>query len=159
TKIVSIASGLTALGLAFLSATAIVADGPAAPQPVGAPAPPAAPAVLLLTDGRIVNEGTILETEDGYLVQSRFGERTIPRRQVEHAFGSMAEIYEYKVERLPARDTDERLALARWCLQQKMLPEAEEQLQAVLTAVPDHGPAKAMLFQIKSLGARPAMPD
>jgi hypothetical protein len=150
TKTASLAAGLTALGCLAFSAAWTVADGPA-------PAAEPPPSVLLLADGSVVR-GTILETDDGYIVRTPIGQKLYRRRVVERTFGSLEEIYAYKLERLPARDPDERLRLAKWCLAQKLLPEAREQLAAILAAEPEHPRAQAMLFQIDAALARRTAP-
>lgn len=157
---------LAVLGGTLVAVTACLADGPARPPTVATAAPgpaaaaePAAPAVLLLADGRVVDQGTIVEADDGYLVRSPFGERLIPRRQVERAFGSMGEVYAYKLTRLPPHDPDERMKLAQWCLQHELMAEAREQLQAILASVPESKQAKAMLFQIEAAAGGAAPTD
>jgi hypothetical protein len=158
-KIPSRAAGLTVLVLASWMATVAVADGPVSPPPTAPTvAPSAEPSVLLLTTGQVV-QGTITETDEGYEVKTKIGPLPYRRHQVERAFGSLAEVYQYQVQRLPSGDTDERLKLARWCLEQKLIPEAQEQLEAVLAVSPSHGPAKAMLFQLRAAARGGATTD
>jgi hypothetical protein len=152
------------LGLAW-SAARVAADGPPALTPtpgVAAPAPavPAAPgpeapvsAVLLLSTGEVV-KGLVEETDEGYLVRTPIGELPYRRRQVERIFGSLAEVYAYKRGRTPQSDPDERLKLAQWCLAQKLNPEAQVELRAVLALNPEDGRARSMLFQLQSAAQR-----
>jgi hypothetical protein len=153
------------LGLAW-SAARVAADGPPALTPtptpgVAAPAPvPAAPgpdtpapAVLLLSTGEVVR-GLVEETDEGYLVRTPIGELPYRRRQVEKVFGSIAEVYAYRRGRTPESDPDERLKLAQWCLAQKLHPQAQAELKAVLALNPQDGRARSMLFQLQSAGGR-----
>ncbi len=146
-KITSLTAGLTALGLCW-SATRTVADPPQqAPASAMTPAP--SPTVLLLSNGQVV-QGQITEDDDGYTYRNNIGQIHYPRHRVEKTFGSIREAYQYKCDRLPKRDPDERMKLALWCLEQKLHPEAKEQLRGVLALSPQNGRAKAMLFQIES---------
>ena len=111
------------------------------------------PAILLLHDGRIVNG--LLSEEDGiYIVTQPIGVMRFPRKRVERVFTSIREVYAYKLEQLPENDFDERIKLARWCLEQKLEPEAGQQLAAVLKRSPKDAQAKAMLASIDQAQAR-----
>ena len=72
-------------------------------------------------------------------------------------FASIREVYAYKIEQFPENDFDERINLARWCLAQKMEPEARQQLEAILEHSPKHPQAKAMLDSLDQAQARLAM--
>ena len=82
------------------------------------------------------------------VVHTKFGTLPYPKRDVEKRAGSVREIYEYLLERVPARDPDEHLKLARWCLNQKMIPEATAQLREVVKLSPEHPQALSMLDKI-----------
>ena len=167
TKNSQIAAGLCALGLAAWFATRSLAEPPPDPGPpqaqpgaTGSPEPDAH--VLLLSDGRLV-QGTVLETDDGYLVKTPVGELPYRRGQVTAAFDSIQALYEYKRERTPDRDPDERLKLAQWCLSQGMNAEARIEVEAILALSPGLPKAKQMLFAIESreneMAARTAPAD
>ena len=66
----------------------------------------------------------------------------------------MQEVYKYKLEQLPEDDFQERIKLARWCLEQKMEPEARQQLEAILERNPKHVQAKAMLVSLDQADVR-----
>jgi hypothetical protein len=132
---------------------------PEEPKPATATPPDGAPAsqkaVVLLTDGRIIT-GTVSEEESGYVITQPVGAMRFPKNRVEKTFGSIREVYQYKLEQLPERDFDERMKLARWCLSQKMTAEAKEQLNAIIQLSPKHSQAKAMLISLDQTEARMA---
>ena len=102
------------------------------------------PAIVLLHDGRIVKG--MLSKEDGfYVVTQPVGSMRFPERRVEKIFASIQEVYNYKFEQVPENDFDEGIKLARWCLEQKLEPEARRQLDAILKRSPKHVQARAML--------------
>lgn len=161
-KITSLtAAGLTAMGLTWAATRGVARPQEPAPPATSAPAPvpsrapsttpaPAAepganPTVLLLSTGRIV-QGEILQDAQGYTLRHRIGVQRFTRRQVLGAFGSLEEVYRYKLARTPRNDPDEEMKLAYWCLEQKLEDHAREHLRAVLALNPENARAKAMLF-------------
>ena len=155
TKIISLAAGLSAIGLCGLAAT--FADGP--PPPIDAP-PAAAkdasapkPSVLLETNGR-VHRGIVVETTPGYAIRHKIGTILVKRRDVEGVFDSIEAAYQHKKEHTPPRDPAERLKLARWCIEQKLPAEAREQLAALVELDPDDRQASAMLANLDNSAAR-----
>jgi hypothetical protein len=111
--------------------------------------------VVLLSDGRLVT-GVISEEEAMIVVTQPVGSMKFPKKRVEKVFASIQEVYAYKLEQLPEDDFDERIKLARWCLGQKMEPEARKQLEAILQRSPKHVQAKAMLDSLDQALARAA---
>jgi len=108
---------------------------------------------VLLNDGRIVKG--VLSEEDGTLIVTQpVGAMRFPKKRVERVFPSMQELYQYKLEQLPEDDFQERIKLARWCLEQKMAPEARQQLEAILQRNPKHTQAKAMLVSLDQADVR-----
>jgi hypothetical protein len=140
--------GLTALGLSSGSVAFRAADsGPSAsPGPSASAAASAAPApaVLLLSDGRVL-QGFVSEDKDGYILKQRGGQLHLRREKVEKIFHSIGEVYQYKRDRLPDRDPDERMKLAQWCLTNHLATEAKGQVQAVLALSPKHLQAQRMM--------------
>jgi hypothetical protein len=112
--------------------------------------------IVLLDDGRIVS-GVLSEEDSVLIVTQPIGAMRFPKKKVEKVFGSIREVYRYKLERLAENDTDERLKLARWCLRQKMEAEAREQLEAILRLNSKHTEAKAMLVSLDQVRARLTM--
>ena len=107
---------------------------------------------VLLTNGQII-KGTISENEKEFLVGQRFGVMRFPKKRVAGVFNSLREAYQYQVQQLPDRDCEERMKLARWCLNLKLHEEAKEQLQKVLELSSKHPQALAMLFTMEQAAA------
>ena len=108
---------------------------------------------MLLNDGRIIKG--VLSEEDGMIIVTQpIGAMRFPKKRIERVFPSMQEVYKYKLEQLPEDDFQERIKLARWCLEQKMEPEARQQLEAILERNPKHVQAKAMLVSLDQADVR-----
>jgi hypothetical protein len=107
---------------------------------------------VLLINGQII-KGTISENEKEFSVGQRFGVMRFPKKRVAGAFDSLHAAYEYQVQQLPDRDCEERMKLARWCLNNKLLPEAKEQLEQVLELSSKDPQALAMLFTMEQAAA------
>jgi len=150
--------GLAALGwLGFAVSYAMGAD-PAPPGQAVAVAPSPSPTVLSLYDGKVY-QGTVQVDETGYSVVQNGGVLRFRKELVEGAFGSIREVYRFKAERVPARDPDERLKLARWCLSHRLNAEAKAQLLAVLELSPGNIEIKNMVANIDNAAARTALHD
>ncbi len=108
---------------------------------------PSVERMLLLSNGQIV-QGVISDDNLQYQVVQRVGVLKFPKKRVEGVFGSVREIYRYKLEQLPERDSEERMKLAHWCLNRQMIPEAREQLTKVVGLNPRNQQAQAMLVSI-----------
>ncbi len=124
-----------------------------ADEPRDSTAPHAATSIpperyLLLTNGHVI-KGIISERATDYQVAQRVGTMSFPKMRVEGAFDSIADAYQYRVEQLPDRDTEERMKLALWCLNLKLTAEAKEQLVKVIELNPKHDQAKSMLFSMQ----------
>lgn len=154
-------AGLAALGLLWTSAT-LARGQEAVPPPSTALAPSGAPAfaVLLLSNGRLL-QGHVTEDAagDAYELHMKGGSVPVPKKDVARRFGSLLELYEYRVAHLPERDPDERMKLALWCLEQHLDPQAREQLRAVLAINPADGRAPRMLANLDANALRAAGRD
>ena len=150
---------LSTLGLAGWTVGNDNQDDPAISAPASAAARPGGaaldrqPVIVLLHDGRIV-KGVLSEEDAIYVVTQPIGVMRFPKKRVEKVFASVQEVYSYKLEQLPEQDFDERIKLARWCLEQKMEPEARQQLNAILQLSPKHVQARAMLDSLDQAQAR-----
>jgi hypothetical protein len=113
--------------------------------------------VLLLSNGRLLFGAIGAEGSD-YVLRNKAGTIRFPKSQVEQVFGSLEEVYRYKRARIPDRDPDDRLKLARWCLSQNLRAEAKTELEAVVALSPKSGEAKAMLASIAAAEARASQP-
>jgi hypothetical protein len=131
---------------------AVAASAAIAASPGGA-ALDRQPVIVLLRDGRIV-KGELSEEDGIFTVTQPIGVMRFPTKRVEKVFASIQEVYSYKLEQLPENDFDERIKLARWCLEQKLEPEARQQLDAILKRSPKHGQARAMLSSLDQAQSR-----
>jgi hypothetical protein len=154
--------GLTALGLSSGTVAFRAADsGPSAPPGPSASAAASAapaPAVLLMSDGRVL-QGFVSEDQDGYVLKQRGGQLHFRKEKMEKIFHSIGEVYQYKRDRLPDRDPDERMKLAQWCLTNHLTTEAKEQVQAVLAFSPKHLQAQRMMSFMEAADDRARFRD
>ncbi len=139
---------------------ATVRDHADADEPRDANAPAAAASTpseryLMLANGQII-KGVVSETDKEFLVRQRIGVMHFSKQQVAGAFDTIRDAYEYQVQQLPDRDSEERMKLARWCLNVKLHAEAQEQLQKVLELNSKHPQARAMLFTMEQAAAMAA---
>ncbi len=104
------------LGLFGSRLWALPTRPPCSVGPEPSVAPTSSQAVLLLTNGSL-REGKISEDSTDYFVHTKSGTLTYPKRLVETRGNSVREIYQYLVERLPARDPDEHMKLGALVLE------------------------------------------
>jgi hypothetical protein len=151
--------GLTLVGsLGWAARDNAGADEPPAPASgpaLGALRTPPREQFLLLTDGQTL-QGIVSEQESQYTLTQRAGVLKFPKSRVEGAFDSMLDVYQYKVQQLPERDSDERFKLARWCLKVKLKDQAREQLTRVCELNSLNKQAQAMLVSIDQESVRVA---
>ena len=142
----SILVGLAAPGLLWLATT--VAPGQDSPPPRANPQAPTF-AALLLSNGQVVRGQIVEDAAAGvYHLQTRGGQVHYPRSKVDKAAGSVGELYQFRVARLPAGDPDERIKLARWCLTEQLPAQAHEQLLAAQAMCPDDAEVRRMLYNL-----------
>lgn len=110
---------------------------------------------VLLTDGRIY-AGVVTRDGSRTIVKLKGGSVTLTKGQLEGDFGSLAEIYQYKLDRVADDDPEEHQKLANWCIAQKLETEARTELKKVLAMEPGNRQAKAQLFNLEANEARKA---
>ena len=147
------------IGLCVLGSSgwAALYDRASADEPRDANSPAAAASTpperyLMLGNGKII-AGVVTEDEKEFHVRQRIGVMNFPRNQVAGTFDTIRAAYDYQVKELPDRDCEERMKLARWCLNVKLHAEAQEQLQKVLELNSKHPQARAMLFTMEQAAA------
>ena len=151
---IRVLTGLLVLG-SFGWATArdrADADEPRGPGSPSADAPAANERYLLLIDGRVI-KGVITEEGPEFLVNQGIGVMRFKKQKAEGAFNSMRDAYLYRVQQLPERDAEERIKLARWCLNFHLKAEAKEQLERVLELNSKHPQARTMMFSMNQAAA------
>ena len=153
-------AGLSALGL-FGVAVSGLADPPAFVPPdqatSAAPVSESEDAVLLMSDGQVFR-GKVTETAKGYLIRQKGNTFPKPRASVQGVFHSLDEAYRFQANHVPARDPDEQMKLARWCMTNGLMAEAKTHLN-VVAALSPRSPAKQMLEGIELAEARSAPKD
>ena len=97
--------------------------------------PTSQPEVVLLNDGRMVT-GVVSEEEGMIIVTQPIGTMKFPKKKVDRVFATIKEVYTYKLSQFPENDFDERINLAKWCLSQKMEPEAENSFKQFSSLAP-----------------------
>lgn len=143
--------GLASPGLFWLATS--VAFGQDAPAPQGplasAPTSPSTYRALLLSSGKVVRgEIIFVKAADAYCLKGSGGPVPYPNSMVLKAGASVEELYRFQVGRLPGGDPDERIKLAKWCLTEKLIPQAREQLEVVKEMCPDDREVQRMLFNL-----------
>src|SRR5262249_31538686 len=131
---------------------------PAAPAAVAPPAPSPSGTVLSLYDGKVYR-GKIRVDDTGYSVLQNGGGLHFRKELGGGGYSSVEEVYRAKAARVPARDPDERLKLARWCLAHRLNAEAREQLVAVLELSPGNAQISYMITNIDNAAGRAATRD
>ena len=129
-----------------------LADEPRDANSPTAPASTPRERYLMLANGKLIM-GVVSEDEIEYRVRQRLGVLRYPRPQVAGVFDTVHAAYEHQIQQLPDRDCEERMKLARWCLNVKLRSEAQEQLQKVLELNSRHPQARAMLFTMEQADA------
>ncbi len=148
------ASGLLGLGMV----AACLAQAPTASPRRGSDSPSVPHSIILLTDGRLLR-GPVNEDDSGFTLLQKGGTIHFRRKEVVKVFSTLAEVYEYKVARIPPGDPDEQMMLAKWCLQQGLKAEAVDRLKVVLDLNPSNRSAENMLAFIEVQAQRQDLRD
>ncbi len=151
--------GLASPGLFWLATSVAFGQDAPAPQgpPTSAPTSPATYRALLLSSGKVVR-GEIIDVPvaKAFCLKGSGGPVPYPKNMVLKAAGSVEELYQFQVARLPEGDTFERVKLAKWCLTEKLIPQAREQLEAVERLSPGDREVERMLYNLAA-SERPAV--
>lgn len=106
------------------------------------------PKLLVLKDGRVL-EGTIQGSFGGYSVGTATGSTIIPYDQVRTSAMSLDDAYRRMAVNFRDPTANDRVELARWCVQMGLLSPAREELLAALELEPDRGEARRLLLQVE----------
>ncbi|HET6881750.1 MAG TPA: hypothetical protein VFI31_16420 [Pirellulales bacterium] len=123
----------TSLALVSIAVLTLIAQVAAAKPPTLAPIQ----GVVLLRNGEVLS-GTIARTGDYYQVSKPGSEIRLKANEVEKVASSLVELYEEKRLRLDPDKLQERLDLAEWCIQQKLIEQASGELTAISAIEPNH---------------------
>lgn len=106
------------------------------------------PGILLLRNGGIV-EGRILKAGDNYTVQRPNGDMFVPGVMVRLQCATINDAYTKLHETAAKDDSGEtRVALARWCITNKLLKEARRELTDAMECEPSRGEAREILQKL-----------
>ncbi len=149
-------TGLVALGLIWTSRGVAQESDVRARRPVAAAAAAPSKTVHLLSDGRVL-KGILSERDDThYAIRQKFGGFDFPKSDLVMSFGSLHDLYLYRLNQFPDSDPDEHLKLARWCLKEKLTDEARAELEAVVKYAPKDRIAQAMIAKLDADAERVA---
>ena len=106
------------------------------------------PGMLLLRNGAVI-EGRILKAGENYTVQRPNGDMFVPGVMVRLQCATLGEIYKKLHGTAEKDDTGEaRVALARWCITNKLLKEARRELTDAMEFEPSRTEARDMLQKL-----------
>lgn len=117
------------------------------------------PVVVVMKDGQRL-EGTFIEVNEfDYVIRIAAVNASIPKGDVERVFVQDTPLSRYKRMRgmIAADDTERRVLLAAWCMDQRLYDEALQELNLVLAVDPNHGEGlrlKALALELKALDKR-----
>jgi hypothetical protein len=100
--------------------------------------------MLVLISGRVIS-GQITPRPDGYDVSLDAGRIFVPSRSIRFRATGIEDAYIKMRESLPERTPNEHIALARWCLTNKLNDKARRELLDALHLDPYRDDAKRML--------------
>ncbi len=110
---------------------------------------PRAVQVAVLTNETTL-AGNIERVGDEYRIVTGSGETAVPAKTVLRVCDSLQKAHEYLRSRANLRDPDERVRLARWCLQNDLIPKAKEETAEALRLKPGHVEAQRLLKRIEA---------
>jgi hypothetical protein len=99
--------------------------------------------VLILDNERAV-EGDIALCGDQYCIRRGEGEISFPATKAVRLCADWDEALAFMKSRANLQDPDERLRLARWCQQQRLLAQALAEVKTALELRPAHAPARQL---------------
>jgi hypothetical protein len=110
--------------------------------------PDNSPRVLVLVDGRVVT-GRITESPGGYFVEQVGGARVFqPYEVIRLTAVSLPEAYDKQRDALVRPTTGDHINLARWCFDNRLYEQANQQLAAALRLEPERSDARELLKQV-----------
>lgn len=133
-----------ALAHAVWAGAAVSANDAIPSAAAGVPGEPVPPKVIVLRNGDVF-EGAIRFTQNGYEIDRGGGRVFLADSYVWIKAQSRRDAYEQMHERLPYGTASEHVALARWCLTNRLYSCAQDELKVALTLEPDHADARSTL--------------
>lgn len=122
-----------------------------------APAAPQTGRVLILEDGRTLT-GDIERDGDRFRIRRLTGETSVQALPGMRLCGTLDEALAYLRSRANLNDPDERMRLADWCRQHRLLPQATAEVEAALVLRPEDPRIRRMLRALQDSQKRAAAP-
>jgi len=110
--------------------------------------PPVTGHVLLLTSERTL-EGDIERVGDAYRIKRLLGETWIPADKALRLCADMSDAHKYLRGQANLDDPDERIRLAKWCLEHGLRDQALEEAKAAVELGANHAEAKRLLRSLQ----------
>lgn len=129
----------------FVAVSAIIGHWPAT---AGAQFEEPVQRVLLLKNGQTLT-GDVVRKGDRFCVSLPHGQIVLEADEVQHVCTSIVEGYLRKRAAIRFGDVEDRLALARWCLSQKLLEEAKTELAEARSLSPNSKAIAAVERQLE----------
>lgn len=112
---------------------------------------PTEPGMLVLTTGRVVS-GRILRNGRDFLVKTPTGQMFVPATLVRLRSTNIQDAYRQLRLAFPENHgAESHMALARWCITQKLYSDARQELKDALLMEPDRVEAQDMLQRLNSM--------
>jgi hypothetical protein len=110
--------------------------------------PPMTGHVLVLTNERTL-EGDIERVGDEYRIKRLLGETWVPADKALRLCADMSDAHKYLHGQANLDDPDERIRLAKWCLEHGLREQALEEVKAAVELGPNHTEAKRLLRSLQ----------
>lgn len=105
---------------------------------------PAKERYLLKNDDHVIF-GLLEKTDTGFALKRSGGTIFYPESQVSFVGDTLAELYQFKVQRVPSNDVPEHMKICRWCIANGLENEARAELESVLSLNPSDAEATRRL--------------
>ncbi len=125
---IALKAALLSIGLALVLGSDLMAQQVAESNPATQPDQPAPQRWLLLDNGSLIH-GRIEAAAESFTVQlAEGGKIRLARQRVQMVANSPDQAYRFLAARVPDLDSKARLKLAEWCIEQRMLPQAQAEI-------------------------------
>jgi len=133
---------------------AVSAQSPVDPEQAtpaeAAPAKPDRPSTLVMHSLDVV-EGVVLQREGVFRVQVDDGVLVIPAGSILFECGSREEAYLLLKPRVLPNNAADHISLAKWCIKNELLEQAQEEVQAAVRLNPDNEENRFMMKYVDEL--------
>lgn len=113
--------------------------------------------ILVTRTGRVV-KGNILSHAGGYMIEMKHGSIFLPFDSVRLQAKSLTDAYQKLRRSLPEFTAANHVALAKWCIINKLFAHAKTELLDALEFEPNHSEARKTLSRLDAIAGRNANP-